>query len=117
MNKQWIDFGTINQSKNGKGFNVKIAKGLKVTITGVDFKGNEIHAELNEGDAMFVSSKEEKFERMFKGDETKIEERLSTVPEYIKYFITVPPERDENPKAGTKAVTKPATGGFVRKTK
>jgi len=94
----WIEFGTINESKKStqteKKFFIKLEKGLVLTVTGTNFKGEKINRKLVGGeDCLNIVSRQDKIVGLAKGDESRIEELNDRIPEYIKYYISIPPEK------------------------
>lgn len=76
--KTYVNFGTINESKSG-GLYLKLDKGVKLTINGKDYSGS-----------FFVNDPEQKYKIQLnsgKINESKYEESISKIPEYIRKEI------------------------------
>lgn len=86
--RQFADVGALMKGKDG-GLYIKLEKDITITVKGKKYNGEEINITVEGGGYINLEKPLEKFEKIFKGDEAKIEERMEKIPDYLKYFASV----------------------------
>ena len=82
----FADIGEVRKGDNGH--YIKLDDGVTITITHKNYKGETNVVNLKPGDCMNLEKPEDKFQKICRGDEAKIEERMEKLPEFIKFFVS-----------------------------
>ena len=74
MSRKFADIGEVRKGENGH--YIKLDEGTSVTITHKNYKGETVEVNLKAGDCMNLEKPEDKFNKIYRGDEGKISERM-----------------------------------------
>ena len=89
--RKFADIGILCKGKDGNHY-IKVENDVEITIKQKKYNGDEVTVKLEGGSYINLQKPEEKFSIMFRGDESKVGERLETTPDYIKYFASASSE-------------------------
>lgn len=91
MARKFADIGAMMKGKDGS-YYIKLDKDVQITVKGKKFNGENIDLQISGGGYINLEKPEDKFNKIFKGDETKIQERLANIPDYIKFLVSASQE-------------------------
>lgn len=92
MSRVFADFGEVRKGDNGH--YIKLDEGTSVSIKHKNYKGETVTVNLKPGDCLNLEKPEDKFTKIYRGDETKISERMEKLPDFIKFFVSASEKKD-----------------------
>ena len=85
--RKFADVGELRKGQDGSHY-ILLDEGTEVTIKHKNYKGETVEVNLKGGDSIQLEKPLDKFKKIYRGDEGKIEKRMENFPTYIKYFAS-----------------------------
>ena len=87
MSRKFADIGSMNKSKEG-GYYIKLEDNVQIHITGTNYKGDPIDVTVKGGEYLNLEKPEDKYLKIYKGNEAKAQEVVQKIPEFVKFFVS-----------------------------